>query len=581
MKHYTTLIVSVFIMAVAVILLSSSDAEGGGTGSWPYVAGNWEVLLATEVWDETITVDGDVMVHPVGSLELDNVTLVVEGSGGVVILDNTWFIIQNESDLQCDVVSGQLGSVCRIFDTNVTPYTTGVELRFWEVNHWVDINQSSLQTTYGQFMDSSEVQFRNSTFVDFPPAISGALFKFYTATNVNVTDSQFTNMSEDTLFLFYQEDANISDNTFLNCDAIYQVLNGTVTFTGNSISHFLTVEVVDAFLQPVAGARVVVFNETDVSISDRTSNSSGIVEWIGCIEAVGVTDHTPHLIVVSRLGNFAEATVGVVESMTVTIRLREYEQKVLVAVLMRNNWTKEKIEFGQLQAYLNLPSLTQDDDYLVFDWDNYVYYPVTYVNITVFDWFDRIIWWNNQTISYSQERIEVVATINYTTIRIEQYDIDTLEPLDLIPEFNLTLEEPGNEITLSFAGNEVAVPEIEGGNNNYILTWEGGTNYTAGEQEVEVKAQKSSSPSSRQRNRGVMLANIGVKSKATVHKPESEPWYMLLKEPYVWVPLTIIAILGAILTWRMHIGNWWRKRSQIKKIRKYARIRVPGGGNRA
>ena len=581
MKHPHPFIISVLILALAVTLLISSDeAEAGGTGSWPYVAGNWEVLLATEVWDETITVTGDVMIHPVGSLELNNATLEVQGAGGVVILDSTWFLIENQSDLTCDVISGQTGSVCRIYDTNVTPYTTSVELRFWEVNNWVDINQSSIQSTYGQFQESSEVQFRNSSFLGFP-SISGALFKFFEATNVNVTDSTFTNLSDDTLFFIYQENANITDNTFLSCDTIYQVTNGTVTFTDNSITHFLTVEVVDAFLQPVGGARVVVFNEADVSISDRTSNASGLVEWIECTEVVGTTDHTPHLIVVERLGNFAEAQVRITESTAVQIRLREYEQKVQVAVLMRNNWTKEKIEFGQLQAYLNLPSLIQDDDYLVFDWNNYVYYPTTYVNITIFDWFDRIIWWENQTITYSQERIEVVATINYTTIKIVQYDIDTLEPLDLIPEFNLTLEEPGNEVTLSFAGNEVAVPEIEGGNNNYRVSWEGGTNYTEGEQKVEVKAQKSSAPSSSQRNRGVMLANIGVKSKASVIKPKSDPWYMILKEPYVWVTLTIIAIVGAFLTWKMHFQNWWRKRSRIKTIKKYTKIRLPGGGHRA
>jgi len=146
MKPTIALVVSVLIMAIAVILLASSEeAEGGGTGSWPYPgSGNWEVLFDTKVWNETITVDGDVMVHPVGSLILDNVTLEVQGAGGINIL-GSWMFVQNESDLTCDVVSGQDSAVCRIWDTNVTPYTTEVEFKFWEADHWVDINQSSLQ----------------------------------------------------------------------------------------------------------------------------------------------------------------------------------------------------------------------------------------------------------------------------------------------------------------------------------------------------------------------------------------------------------------------------------------------------
>jgi len=542
MNHHISFVVSVVIVAIAVTLLASSEeAEGGGTGSWPYVAGNWDVLFDTTVWDETITVDGDVMVHPVGSLILDNVTLEVRGPGGINIL-SSWVFIQNGSDLTCDVINGQDSAVCRIWDTDVRPYTTAVEFRFWEVDHWVDINQSSLESTYGQFQESSEVQLRNSTFTGFPTGLSGALFKFYESAHVNVTDSQFTNLSEDTLFTFYQEDANITDTTFLNCDMIYQVTNGTVTFTDNIISHFLTVEVVDAFLQPVAGARIVVFDSFDATVSDRTSNASGIVEWIVCEEVEGVTEQNPHLIVVSRLENYAEVEVEVTQSQTVRVRLREYEQKVQVAVLMVNTWTKSKLELGDLMCYLNQPADTPlSDDYLCFDWDNYIYYPVTYVNVSVYDHFDRLVWYRNESADYSEDRMEFVAYINFTTIKIRQYEEKTNEPVDLVQEFNLTLE--GSDISYHFEGDEVGVVEVDEGNNNYTLAWAATANHTNGEVEIrEVSAQREYPPSSREhKTTGYMLADISVRSMA---KKSSTEQSLMARIAAFFEKVEVRAILG-------------------------------------
>jgi len=564
MKPTIALVVSVLIMAIAVILLASSEeAEGGGTGSWPYPgSGNWEVLFDTKVWNETITVDGDVMVHPVGSLILDNVTLEVQGAGGINIL-GSWMFVQNESDLTCDVVSGQDSAVCRIWDTNVTPYTTEVEFKFWEADHWVDINQSSLESTYGQFQESSEVQFRNSTFTGFP-TITGALFKFYEAEHVNVTDSQFSNLSDDTLFVFYQEDANITDNTFLACDTIYQVTNGTVTFTGNAISHFLTVEVVDAFLQPVEGARVVVFDVFDTTVADRMSNSSGIVEWIECVELVGVTEYNLHLIVVSRLENYAEVEVEVTQSQTVRVRLREYEQKVQVAVLMVNTWTKSKLELGDLMCYLNQPAdLALSDDYLCFDWENYLYYPVTYVNISIYDHFDRLVWYRNESADYSNDRMEFVAYINFTIIKIMQYEEKTKEPVDLVQEFNLTLEE--SDISYHFEGDEVGVVEVAGGNNNYTLSWAATTNHTNGEVKIrEVSGQQEYPPSSRQhKTTGYMLADISVRSMAQKSSTEQS---LLARIAAFFERVEARAVLGVVGLLFLVAAIW-----KLKTMQKYVR----------
>ena len=580
MRHYKTFIViiSLFVLVVAALLLSDSEsAEAGGTGSWPYPgAGNWEVLFDTEVWDETITVDGDVMVHSVGSLILDNVTIKVQGAGGINILGPGWMFIQNESDLSCDVISGQDSAVCRIWDTNLTPYTTTVELRFWEPGHWVDINQSSAQFVWGQFQSSAEIQFRNSTFPIPPTGVSGAYFKLYTCANVNITNSQFTNFTADTLFFIVDEDANITDNTFLSCDAIHSRINGTVTYTGNAINHFITVEVVDAFLQPVAGARVVVFDTFDVTVSDRTANSSGLVEWIVCEEIDGVTEQTPHLIVVSRQGNFAEVQVRIVESMTIQVRLREYEQQIQVVFQMRNNWTKGPIPFGQLHPYLNLPTLTQDDDYLIVSaTENFIYYPTSCINITIFDWFERLIWYSNQSVDYLSVKEIVVATINFTTIKIRQYDVDTDEELDVIPEFTIELTNGTGAITVDFEGDKFSVPEIEGGDNNYTVSWGEGTNYTAGTQEITVAARVYPKSTHADKTTGTMVADIGVKSKAKLMGTTEESWYMILKEPYVWVPLTIAAIIGGVITWQRILKDTLKKRKMKKAFR--AKIRRVSG----
>jgi len=520
------LLIFLVLVLAATLWLAADDAEAGGSGSWPYPGGEWAISLDTHVWDETITVTGGIQIDPETSLTLDNVTLQVQGAS---IHVHVWanFTIQDDSSLECTLIALEVNAKLEIYDTIADPYSSAWEIGAWAPETSVHINGSTLSELYGSFDGSLDVTFENSIFNGFSFATYGATYDFYEVDVVLVDDCEFRNMSLETIFLFYLcPDVDILYSDFLSCADIYTHTNSTIGFGANRILWFLTVEVQDVLRQPVAGAGVSVFDVNQNTVYSGTTDVDGLAEWIQVVEVDGYNDETPHAIVVSRLGNYEEFELEIKKNQTVTIRISDFRQQVKVAVEMRNTYsTVKKIPFGDLLCFINLPAGGGlDSDYYVFEWENIIYYPTTYCNVSVYDHFDRLVWYSNQTIDYSEDRLEVIPEIDFVVITITQYDENTEEPGSWVDEFNLTLE--GSDTSLHFSGDEIAIPEVQDGSNNYTLSWGEGDNHTAGSAQVrEVTGAQTYPPSSHaHKSTGFMVADIGVKTRAATVSGGDDFW---------------------------------------------------------
>lgn len=553
----------VIIGVLLLTFLNSREVEGGGTGDWPYGSGAWLITTDTHVWDETVTVTDFVDVGPGITLTLDNVTLTAQGPG-IEVRENSNLTLQDESSLVCNFIFLYHTSTLSIYDSTAESLTTMWYIGAWGENATIDINQSAINGLYGSFVGATSILFRNSTFDDVLFDTTEAIFDFYSCDVVLVTQCEFTNMS-DTLFLFYQcPDVDIIYSDFLSCQTIFTHTNSTIGYGGNRILYFLHVAVQDMLRQPVGGADVVIFDTDETQVYSGSTASDGYVSWIQIVEVDGYEDMNPYDIVVSRLGNWEEISLSIRRNQTVTVRISDFRQMVKVAVEMRNNYTKEKIPFGNLLCFINLPEGGElDDDYYIFDWENYIYYPTSYVNISVYDYFDRLVWYQNQTIDYTETRIEVIPYINFTTITITQHDADTNEPGEWIHEWNLTLDD--GDISVHFEGDEFGVPEIEDGNNNYTLSWDETENYTAGSKGINnVTAETTYPPSTHEHKfTGSMVVDVGLQSKPTVISSESFwmqwfGWILPFLEGEGWIVLSaMITIIGFV--YLLHRAGWLAK----------------------
>jgi len=524
--HGYKLLIFLALVLAAALWLATDDAEAGGSGSWPYPGGEWAIAMDTHVWDETITVTGGIQIDPETSFTLDNVTLQVQGAS---IHLHAWanFTIQDDSSLECTLIALEANAKLEIYNTTADPAFTAWQIGAWAPDTTIHVNGSTLTECYGSFESAGDITFENSIFNGFSLVSAGATYDFYGCDVVLVDDCEFRNMSLDTIFLFYLcPDVDILYTDFLSCGETYTHTNSTIGFGANRVLWFLTVEVQDILRQPIAGAGVAVFDVNQNIVYGGTTDVDGLAEWIQVVEVDGYNDETPHAIVVNRLGNYEEVTLEIRRNQTVTIRISDFRQQVRVAVEMRNNYsTVKKIPFGDLLCFINLPDgVGLDTEYYVFEWDNTILYPTTYCNVSVYDHFDRLIWYSNQTIDYTEERLEVIPEIDFVVITITQYDEDTEERGAWVDEFNLTLE--GTDTSLHFSGDEIAVPEVQDGSNNYTLSWDESDNHTAGSATVrEVSGTQTYPPSTHaHKSTGFMVADIGVKTTAATVSMKDDFW---------------------------------------------------------
>jgi len=102
MGHRVSINVSAILLLVLVTLGVSATVSGGGTGVHPYVDGDWTIDEDTYVYDETIVVNGSLNVTLGARLELVNVTLALNTSGGAwrtVQVDNVSELVMVDTSI--------------------------------------------------------------------------------------------------------------------------------------------------------------------------------------------------------------------------------------------------------------------------------------------------------------------------------------------------------------------------------------------------------------------------------------------------------------------------------------------------
>jgi len=246
----------------------------------------------------------------------------------------------------------------------------------------------------------------------------------------------------------------------------------------------------------------------------------------------------------------------VLSSKNITIRMTNYEWDQEVGVFMVNYYTNKTIPMGDLLCRLN--------NRLMFS-NTFTIHDEEYLNITIHDHFARLVYSSSQAVNYSRTYEEILIYINFTIIKIVQYDSETEEEIDVVDEFALTLE--GSDITIHFEGDEIGVPEIEGEPlDDYTLTWEAGENHTSGSAEIlQVSGAKDYASSSQtHKNSGYMIADVSVRTPPTViGGGEQDIWTRIaafFEKTWVKAVLGVVGLLLVIVA----IGR-------IKTFNKYAK----------
>jgi len=534
-----------YLIAIAGVLLLlfmiSQEVDAAGSGpDYPYSgSGTWLIAGDTYVWDETIEiVAGDVDIAPTGNLYFQrNVTLrFISPSRRLVVHPLGGFYSYGGSTIDGDY-----------------PYYISV----WEAS--IHLNYTTVKNQSMYIIGTNPVLFtlENSTF-EAPqgemPSYCGKAFSLHEADNCTIYNNIFDNLTN--RFSLYEcENISISYNDFISCENNFSTTNGTDIryHLNNQEFWYVTVTALDTYRLPVLGADVVVYDKDETIIYDGQTSVDGTIDWIMVIEKDGEDDRNPHRVIVSKDGYFSEVDVTINRNMSVTVALWGFREKIQIPILMVNNYTKSKIEFGDLMCYLNQPAdMALSDDYLCFDWENYVYYPEEYINVSIYDHYERLIWYQNVSANYSNDRVEFVAYINFTIIKIFQYDIETEEGGEWVHEWNLTLDD--SDISVHFEGDEFGVPEVANGSNNYTLTWDETENYTAGSEGINNVTAETTYPPSTYEHKftGWMVVDVGLQSKPTIIGSESFwmrwfGWIMPFLEGEGWVVISaMLAILGFV-----------------------------------
>ncbi len=635
-------------VAILYLTFTLNAAEGGFTGD-AYVGGNWDINTPTTCDNETVVVNGDIIINSGGSLLLDNSTVDFDANGRTFSvsapletinsnLTNSagYFnlnIVANSNHYQTEFSKVQQGIIsftagyhnltgCTIFGAsvrarNVSGYTH-LSLR----DTSIDPTSSENDAYYGIQILDADAHLNNisltgpatDTFEDrLSVGLSVRYYSNFSLDNSTITGDwgsagyqhysyyepiSFQNNSIDVgsehwvLEFDPREPERPPASTFIavNCsflsapetpfytieidgrhDAIFyncEITGGPVRGS-YQLYYWVNLSVVDAFYQTVSDARVGIYNKNlDLTYSGYT-NATGKIPYIWLKVDEDGTDLNPLSFVISKNGAVnPAASYTISESREITLQMSLYEWTQSLTIQMINNYTREPIPFGELLCYLN-------GEYIAFEIQSIS--GASEINITIFDHWDRLVGGVAQDVNYSRSGETFLLYVDYVTLKIFQHDTDTGEVGTWVREFNLTLE--GSSTSVHFEGDEINVPYVAWGINDYKLSWDGGQNHSAGSFEIQNISGPQYPPSSHLHNStGFFITDIGVKTTASISSSSGAPsllslqWFVwLIKTPY----FAILAIIGVAITWRRYIREWWvswrdgrRRKRREKRVQK-------------
>jgi len=437
----------------------------------------------------------------------------------------------------------------------------------WPQNptHILDNNTIERFSMFGVNLGVAPIEFQNNTFsyIGSDAYSYSSLIKI----NANLDDKEYSlvNTSFATCDLNYEiwicegDDyygdgdpenwVNLSNFEDIDVENIRGITDSHV-----GIYWWVNVTVVDAFYQPISDARVMVRDNANDLRHDGYTNGNGEENYIWLLTYYEDDDeeinYNQFTFIASKDGEGTTSEKHTIDEVTsITLRMQDYEWSQTVGVFLVNYYTNKTIPMGDLICRLNGRIMFANERSI---WDE------DYINITVHDHFSREIYTMSQAVNYSRTYEEYIIYVNFTTVRIFQYDEENEEPGTWVREWNLTIEEEEddeeNDIIVHFTGDEFSVAEIPGESINYTLSWAAGENHTAGSTHVRnVTGTRTHPPSSQtHKNSGTMLVNVGVKTTATITSTD-QPWWWFIKEPFFYVPVALVAGVSAL--YKVHGGT--------------------------
>ena len=510
-----------FLLAFWTLFLMA-HVEGGGTGDWPYPgSGDWTITTETHVWNETITLDGNLDVMYVPLYFEENVTLSFTGPDREI---NVWV-------------------------TEFHAYNSTIEAEYsvtWTfAGGALFLNHSSISDVEGHIgLGQSDEWIMHSLFLgdtNYTTAFE------VTGNNVLFLNNTFTNFTEHGIGCYSVDNITIRQNTFVNVTTdlvLYDCTNSTVEDTRDL--WYLSITLLDALRQPISGARVYLFDRDNKALSDHLTDSDGKVSWLLVDE-----DDSPITIVAEKHGNLAETTVSILSSTDVTLIMRDYIPTATFHTHFFNTFTGLGEDAELLKVYYRV----EDGPWVRTSGTWSLQHALgTEVDVQVRDYYDM-----------------TVSDLSVTLSNLTDYHLDFSIPLATVHLENtlglneFTVFRHGSEQSIEILGTEFRVIAAYEGNSTilYTVSWKNTTlNHPENGTEMFIENGSFSFTAEASDGDPHILQNVGTYIEPmyeAIISPASQEWW---ESRQVQKYLVIAGIIGAIfLPISIYRSmEWWRKR---------------------
>jgi len=511
------------VLAFLVFLvLHPPSAEGAGTGDWPYSgSGDWTITTETHVWNETISIDGNLDIMFVPLYFQENVTLTFTGSHREI---NVWVdefhaynsTIQADDPVMWTFAGGSL------FLNHSTVSNVDGHIALGQSNEWIMHSTFIADNSYTTAFEvtGDDILFLNNTFENFTDHGIGS----YSTNGIIVRENTFINITTDLV--------------------LYDCTNPTVA--NNRDLWYLSITLLDALRRPTNGANVYLFDKDNNPLTDHVTSSEGKVEWVLINEG-----DSPITIVAEKYGNLAETTLSILSSTNVTLIMRDYLPTATFQTHFYNSFTG----LGEDAELLKVFYLISGGSWVRTSGSWSIQHTLgSTVDVRVMDYYNM-----------------AVSSISIVLSNVTDYHLDFSIPLATVHLENtlglteFSIHRIGSEHTMEILGNEFRVIAAFEGNSTHLyeVSWEN-TTLIDPENGTGMFIENGSFSFTAEASDGqdYVLQNVGTHIEPkydAIISPTSEEWWESKQiQKYLVIAGIISAIILPISIFRTM--EWWRRK---------------------
>lgn len=510
------------LLAFCALFAVVSNAEGGGSGDWPYLgSGDWTITTETHVWNETIVIDGnlDLMFAPLYLQE--NVTISFSGIDREINVWVTEFHVYN-STIQGDSPVTWTFAGGYLFLNHSTIKDVEGDISLGQADEWIMHSSFFGDANYTTAFEvtGNDILFLNNTFWNFTEHGIGC----YSVDNITIRENTFVNITTDLV--------------------LYECTNTIVEDTRDM--WYLSVMLLDALRQPIPGGNIYLFDKDNDALTDHVTDSEGRISWVLIDEA-----DSPITIVAEKHGNLVETTVSILSSTDVTLIMRDYIPTATFHTHFFNTFT----------------GLGEDAELLK------VFYRVDGGS-----WVRTSGTWSLQHILGSTLEVQVldyysipVSELSFTMSNVTNYHLDFSIPLATVHLENtlglneFTIVRHGSEQTIGIIGTEFRIIAAYEGNSSllYTVSWKNTTlNHPDNGTEMFVENGSFSFTAEASDGKAHILQNVGTYIEPmydAVISPSTQEWWESREvQKYLVIAGIISAIILPITIFRTM--EWWKRK---------------------